>query len=78
MVEKFEPHIMTLDLIMPGLDGFQLCKHLKADPATKGIRIVAITGDSTPGSAAKIIRLGAEVCLSKPLVKVELLAAVGL
>ncbi len=78
MVEKFEPHIMTLDLIMPGLDGFQLCKNLKADPATKGIRIVAITGDSTPGSAAKIIRLGAEVCLSKPLVKVELLAAVGL
>ena len=40
--------------------------------------IIAITGDSTPGSAAKIIRLGAEVCLSKPLVKVELLAAVGL
>jgi len=78
MVEKFQPHIMTLDLIMPGIDGFHLCKSLKADPATKGIRIIAITGDPSAGNAAKIVRLGAEVCLSKPIVKAELLAAVGL
>lgn len=78
MVEKFEPHVMTLDLIMPGIDGFHLCKSLKADPATKGIRIIAITGDPSAGNAAKIVRLGAEVCLSKPIVKAELLAAVGL
>lgn len=78
MVEKFEPHIMILDLIMPGVDGFQLCKSLKADPATKGIRIVAITGDKSTSAAAKIVKLGAEICLRKPIVKADLLTAVGL
>lgn len=78
MVEKFEPHVMILDLIMPGVDGFQLCKGLKGDPATKGIRIVAISGDASPSNSAKIVRLGAEVLLPKPIVKEDLLAAVGL
>lgn len=78
MVEKFEPHIMILDLFMPGIDGFQLCKRIKADPATKGIRIVAITGDTNANTSAKIVKLGAEVCLPKPIVKADLLAAVGL
>ncbi len=78
MVEKFEPHVMILDLIMPGVDGFQLCKSLKADPATKGIRIVAITGGTSSSAPAKIVKLGAEVCLPKPIVKADLLAAVGL
>jgi len=77
-VEKFEPHIIILDLIMPGVDGYQLCKTLKNDPATTGVRIIAITGDSDPTAASKIIRLGAEVCLPKPLKKDQLLSAVGL
>lgn len=78
MVEKFQPHLMILDLIMPGVDGFQLCKGLKADPATKGIRIVAISGDTNPSTSAKIVKLGAELLLPKPIVKADLLAAVGL
>lgn len=78
LVEKFEPHVMILDLIMPGVDGFHLCKSLKADPATMGIRIIAITGDANPASAARIVKLGAEVCLPKPVSKADLLAAIGL
>ena len=77
-VEKFQPHVIILDLIMPGVDGFQLCKILKDDPATVGIRIIAITGDPDPKSARKIVRLGAELCLAKPLKKQSLLDAVGL
>lgn len=77
-VEKFEPHIIILDLIMPGVDGYQLCKNLKKDPATVGVRIIAITGDPNPTAANKIVRLGAEVCLAKPLKKDILLSAVGL
>ncbi len=77
-VEKFQPHIIILDLIMPGVDGYQLCKTLKDDPATVGIRIIAITGDPDPKAARKIVRLGAEICLAKPLKKQLLLEAVGL
>lgn len=77
-VEKFEPHIIILDLIMPSVDGFQLCKRLKDDPATVNIRIIAITGDPNPTGSRKIVRLGAEICLKKPLEKQSLLDAVGL
>lgn len=77
-VEKFEPHVIILDLIMPGVDGYQLCKNLKKDPATVSVRIIAITGDPSPTAARKIVKLGAEICLSKPLKKEDLLSAVGL
>lgn len=77
MVEKFAPHVIILDLFMPGVDGFQLCRTLKENPATAGIRIIAITGDPAPESVKRILRLGAEACLAKPVSKDELLAAVG-
>jgi excisionase family DNA binding protein len=77
-VEKFEPHVLILDLIMPGIDGFELCKSLKKDPARSDVRIIAVTGDPSPAAAKRIISLGAEVCLMKPVKKKELLAAVGI
>ena len=77
-VEKFEPHVIILDLIMPGVDGYQLCKSLKNDPSTMGVRIIAITGDPNPAAVKKIVGLGAEVCLAKPLKKKQLLDTVGL
>ncbi len=77
-VEKFEPHVIILDLVMPGVDGYELCKTLRSDPATMDVRIIAITGDPSPSAAKKIVRLGAEVCLPKPLKKTELVSAVGL
>ena len=77
-VEKFEPHVIILDLIMPGVDGYQLCKTLKNNAATAGVRIIAFTGDPNPAAVRKILKLGAEVCLEKPLKKKLLLDAVGL
>ena len=77
-VEKFEPHIIILDLVMPGVDGFELCKTLKNDPATMDVRIIAITGDPNPAAAKKIVNLGAEVCLPKPIKKETLISTIGL
>lgn len=77
-VEQFEPNIIILDLIMPGVDGYQLCKTIKNAPATVSIRIIAVTGDRNPAAASEIVRLGAEVCLLKPLKNSQLIEAVGL
>lgn len=77
-VGKFEPDVIILDLVMPGVDGYELCKTLKDDPATAAVRIVAVTGDPDPVAVSRIVRLGAEVCLQKPLNKEQLLGAVGL
>lgn len=66
-VHSFEPTLMLLDLMMPGMDGFTVCKTLKRDPATRHIRVVAMTGYPTVDNIGRIMDAGAEVCLTKPI-----------
>ena len=77
-VATYGPDVIVLDLFMPGLDGFSLCRVLKNDPETAGIRIIAITGDPDASSAKRVVKLGAEVCLPKPIKKDVLFKAIGL
>ena len=63
----FAPHIVLLDLMMPGLDGFNVCHQIKNNPVTRGIDVVAITGFHTPENADRIIAAGARACLGKPV-----------
>lgn len=74
---QFAPDVIVLDLYMPGVDGFELCEALKADPQTAGIRIVAITGAQHNDAPARVLELGAETCLIKPFRRAKLLEAVG-
>ena len=78
LLATFEPHVIVLDLFMPGVNGFELCKTLKSDPATADIRVIAMTGTSDSDAIARIVDLGAERCLAKPIILEQLLAAVGL
>ena len=77
-VEAFQPHIVLLDLMMPGLDGFTVCKRLKQDPTTRAIRIIAMTGYASPENIQHILEAGAEACLVKPFEKQDLLDALGI
>ena len=77
-LQTFQPHIMLLDLMMPGLDGFAVCRRMQEDPATKAVRIIAMTGFYSPENVERILNAGAEVCLPKPLPKDALLEAIGL
>ena len=53
--------------MMPGLDGFQVCKTIKADPETAGTTVIAMTGYHTPETEARILECGATRCFAKPL-----------
>jgi len=64
-VASFKPDLLILDIRMPGMDGFEVCRKLKADPLTQGIKIIAIT--AYPSNVERIIACGADVCLTKPL-----------
>ncbi len=66
-VYTFEPDIILLDLMMPELDGFAVCRQIKADPDTRDIRVIAMTGHPNPENERRIIEAGAEVCIAKPL-----------
>lgn len=73
MVQHFEPNIVLLDLMMPGVDGFSVCRTLKSDPLTRSIRVLAMTGYPTAENIERIMDAGAEVCLQKPIDTARLL-----
>jgi excisionase family DNA binding protein len=75
MVASWRPDIVLLDLRMPGLDGFQVCRTIKADPDTSSTVVLAMTGYYTPETEARILECGALRCFAKP-VEPSTLAAV--
>jgi two-component system OmpR family response regulator len=66
-VGSFAPNLLLLDIRMPGLNGFQVCRRVKADPATRATRILAITGHGGALTREQILEAGADGFLEKPL-----------
>jgi excisionase family DNA binding protein len=66
-VVGFRPQLIFLDLMMPGVDGFEVCARLKKDAATTNTEIIAITGYYTEANMERILNAGAAACLKKPL-----------
>lgn len=66
LVLSFKPDIIILDLIMPGVDGFTVCREIKSRPSTKNIKIIAITGYPTEENIEKIKKAGADAVFAKP------------
>lgn len=77
-VRDFKPDVVLLDLMMPGMNGFQVCELLKSFNGGNLIRVIAMTGYPSPENVEKILSLGAEACLSKPVDRVELLEKLGI
>lgn len=67
LVALFRPQLIFLDLMMPGVDGFEVCTRLKRDAPTMHTEIIAITGYYTEANMERILTAGASACLKKPL-----------
>ena len=59
---------------MPGLDGFQICRTIRADPESAHTAVVAMTGYYSPETEARILECGALRCFAKPVDPAELAA----
>jgi excisionase family DNA binding protein len=64
---SFAPRLLILDIRMPGLNGFQVCRRVKADPATREIRILTMTGLGGQHTREQILEAGADGFLEKPI-----------
>lgn len=77
MLATVKPNVVVLDLRMPGMDGFEVCKLIKGQPETKHIHVIAITAYPSAENEQRILQCGARVCLSKPLDMDQLLAEIN-
>jgi len=64
---RFLPTLLVLDLMLPGIDGFEVCRLVRSDPQLKDIAILCITGYNRPGMYEQAVAAGADDCLFKPL-----------
>ncbi len=66
MAEEQLPHLIVLDVLMPLVDGRDICKKLKSDPETKDIKIVMLTGKNEQHDRIVGLELGADDYITKP------------
>lgn len=76
IVATLKPDVVILDLRMPGMDGFEVCRVIKSQPATRHATVIAITAYPSEESERRILNCGANVCLPKPLSLADLVAQV--
>lgn len=66
-IDSFQPALILMDIQMPGMDGIELTRHLKASPKHQHIVIVAFTAFAMRGDEAKMRAAGCDGYLSKPI-----------
>jgi two-component system cell cycle response regulator len=68
--------LVLLDVMMPGMDGFEVCECLKADPVTAAIPVVMVTALDQPSDRVRGLKAGADDFLTKPVNDMQLMARV--
>jgi signal transduction histidine kinase len=76
--EYAQPNLILLDVMMPGIDGFETCRRLKLNPVTESIPIIFMTALSDPQDKVKGLEIGAVDYITKPFQQAEVLARVKL
>ena len=72
LVEQLPPDLIVLDVMMPGMDGYQVAARIKNNPATRHIPVIMLTALSDRNSMMHGLNAGAEEFLTKPVVRAEL------
>lgn len=72
MVKELSPDLILLDVMMPGVDGFEVCRSLKQDEKTRVIPVVMVTTLREKEHREKAMNAGADDFLSKPVYLIEL------
>src|SRR5436190_22724399 len=75
-VKEWHPDLILLDIMMPRISGFEVCKRLRSDPATSDVAILMVTALDQPSDVERAVEAGTDDFLTKPINKLELLLRV--
>jgi PleD family two-component response regulator len=75
-VKQWRPDLILLDIMMPKISGFEVCKRVRADHATRDIAVLMITALDQPSDVERAVEAGTDDFLTKPINKAELLLRV--
>lgn len=76
--KMFKPDMIFLDIMMPEMDGYEICQLLKEEPETEDIPVIFLTGKDTADDQGKSFKSGADMYLKKPFVCERLLEIVNI
>lgn len=75
-VARWHPDLILLDIMMPKISGFEVCKRLRVDPATRDIAVLMVTALDQQSDIDRAVEAGTDDFLTKPINKTELLLRV--
>jgi CheY-like chemotaxis protein len=75
--EAMTPDLILLDVMMPDMNGFEVCRHLRADPRFKDVPVIMVTGWDDPVARSRCLSIGATDIICKPFNRQELHALIN-
>ena len=76
-IPKFEPDLILLDIMLPGIDGYEVCEILRLKPAWRNIRVVFLTAKGSEENIARGMVLGADAYIVKPFTNQDVVDTVN-
>jgi len=76
LIDRFDVDLVLLDVMMPGIDGFEVCKHIKSNAKNDGVPVIFLTALSEKANIVKGFELGAVDYITKPFNKEELISRI--
>ncbi|MCS6975653.1 MAG: response regulator [Gemmatales bacterium] len=76
VVGEWQPDLILLDVMMPRISGFEVCKRLRSNPRTRDIAVLMVTALDQPSDIDRAVEVGTDDFLTKPINKTELLLRV--
>ena len=76
-IESFAPDLVLLDVMMPRISGYEVCRRMRERPEWRHIKIVMLSAKGREAEVSKGVSLGADLYVTKPFSNTELLGKVG-
>ena len=76
LARDWKPDVILLDIMMPKLSGFEVCKRLRADPTTRGAGVLMVTALDQPTDVERAVEVGTDDFVTRPVNKTELVLRV--